>query len=142
KFAVRVQVDPDKLRAERIGLNEVNQALQNWNVNMPTGQLYGANRTFDIKATGQLANAAAFRPLVVAWRRGAPIRLGQIAHVVDDVENNLNASWLYTHDGGQRAISLSVLRQPGSNTIAVTDAIRRLLPTFQRQLPPSVHLAV
>jgi len=142
KSAVRVQVDPDKLRAEGIGLNEVNQALQNWNVNLPTGQLYGANRTFDIKATGQLANAAAFRSLVVAWRDGAPVRLSQIANVVDDVENNLNASWLYTHDGGQRAISLSVLRQPGSNTIAVTDAIRRLLPTFERQLPPSVHLAV
>jgi hydrophobic/amphiphilic exporter-1 (mainly G- bacteria), HAE1 family len=142
KFAVRVQVDPDKLRGEHLGLNEVNQALQNWNVNLPTGQLYGRNRTFDIKASGQLTDAAAFRPLIVAWRHGAPIRLGQIATVVDDVENNLNASWLYTHDGGQRAISLSVLRQPGSNTIEVTDAIRRLLPLFQQRLPPSVHLTV
>jgi len=142
KFAVRVQVDPDKLRNERLGLNEVNQALQNWNVNLPTGQLYGRNRTFDIKASGQLTSAAAFRPLIVAWRHGAPIRLGQIANVVDDVENNLNASWLYNHDGGQRAISLSVLRQPGSNTIEVTDAIRRLLPVFQQRLPPSVHLTV
>jgi HAE1 family hydrophobic/amphiphilic exporter-1 len=71
KFAVRVQVDPDKLRSERLGLNEVNQAIQNWNVNLPTGQLYyGRNRTFDIKASGQLTNAAAFKPLIVAWRHG------------------------------------------------------------------------
>jgi HAE1 family hydrophobic/amphiphilic exporter-1 len=142
KFAVRVQVDPGKLQAERIGLNEVNQALQNWNVNLPTGQLYGPDQTFDIKATGQLMNAEAFKPLVVAWRHGAPVRLSRIANVVDSVENNLNASWLYTKDGGQRAISLSVMRQPGSNTIEVTDAIRRLLPTFERELPPSVHLTV
>jgi HAE1 family hydrophobic/amphiphilic exporter-1 len=142
KFAVRVQVDPDKLRSEGVGLNEVNQALQNWNVNLPTGQLYGTDQTFDIKATGQLSNAAAFNPLVVAWRDGAPVRLGQIANVIDDVEDNMNASWLYTHDGGQRAINLSIMRQPGSNTIEVTDAIRQLLPSFRNRLPPSVHLTV
>ncbi|HEY2906401.1 MAG TPA: efflux RND transporter permease subunit, partial [Vicinamibacterales bacterium] len=142
KYAVRVQVDPNKLQAEKIGLNEVNQALQNWNVNLPTGELYGPNRTFNIKASGQLMNAAAFRPLIVAYRDGAPVRLSRIANVIDDVENNLNASWLYTNHGGQRAISLSVMRQPGSNTIEVTDAIRRLLPTFEQRLPPSVHLTV
>ncbi len=143
KYAVRVQVDPNKLYAEGIGLNEVNDALQNWNVNLPTGQLYGPTTTFNIQASGQLMNAAAFRPLIVAWRNGAPVRLSRIAHVIDDVENNLNASWLYTKaDGGQRAISLSVMRQPGSNTIDVTDAIRALLPSFTDRLPPSVHLTV
>jgi len=107
KYAVRVQVDPDKLEAEKIGLNEVNVALQNWNVNLPTGQLYGRNRTFNIKASGQLMNADAFKPLVVAYRNGAPVRLSRIANVIDDVENNMNASWLYAnHAGGQRAISL------------------------------------
>src|SRR5262245_45106419 len=142
KFAVRVQVDPDKLRAEDVGLNEVNQALQNWNVNLPTGQLYGTDQTFDIKATGQLNNAAAFKPLVVAWRNGAPIRLGQIANVIDDVEDNLNASWLYTHDSDQPAINLSVRREPGSNTTEATDATRQLLPSCRNRLPPSVHLTV
>jgi hydrophobic/amphiphilic exporter-1 (mainly G- bacteria), HAE1 family len=142
KYAVRVQVDPSKLQAEKIGLNEVNQALQNWNVNLPTGQLYGPNETFNIKASGQLMNAKAFRPLVVAYRDGAPVRLSQVANVVDDVENNMNAAWLYTKAGGQRAINLSVMRQPGTNTIEVTDAIRRLLPSFEQQLPPSVHLTV
>ena len=87
-------------------------------------------------------NAAAFRPIVVAYRHGAPIRLSTVANVIDDVENNLNASWMYTKAGGQRAITLSVMRQPGSNTIEVTDAIRRLLPTFQAALPPSVHLTI
>ena len=142
KYAVRVQVDPDKLRNEGVGLNQVNQALQNWNVNLPTGQLYGDHRTFNIQAGGQLANAAAFKPLVIDYRNGAPLRLSQVANVIDDVEDNQNTSWLYTKQGGERSISLSVMRQPGSNTIAVTDAIRKLLPTFRDTLPPSVHLTV
>ncbi|HZT76831.1 MAG TPA: efflux RND transporter permease subunit, partial [Vicinamibacterales bacterium] len=143
KYAVRVQVDPNKLHAEGIGLNEVNQALQNWNVNLPTGQLYGADETYSIQASGQLMNAAAFRPLIVAYRNGAPVRLDRVANVIDDVENNLNESWLYTKDGGgQRAITLSVMKQPGSNTISVTDAIRALLPAFEAELPPSVHLTI
>jgi hydrophobic/amphiphilic exporter-1 (mainly G- bacteria), HAE1 family len=142
KYAVRVQVDPTKLQAERIGLNEVNDALRNWNVNLPTGQLYGPTATFNIKANGQLMNADAFKPLIIAYRHGAPVRLSRIATVKDDVENNMNASWLYYKDVGQRAINLSVMRQPGSNTIAVTDAIRTLLPTFESRLPRSVHLAV
>ena len=142
KYAVRVQVDPDKLRSEGVGLNEINQALQNWNVNLPTGQLFGGSETYNIQARGQLFNAAAFRPLVVAYRDGAPLRLSQVAKVIDDVEDNHNASYLYTKAGAQRSISLSVMRQPGSNTIEVTDAIRALLPSFRSMLPPSVHLAV
>jgi len=141
KYAVRVQVDPEKLRNEKIGLNEINQALQNWNVNLPTGQLFG-EETFNIQARGQLQTADAFKPLVIAYRNGAPLRLSQVATVVDDVEDNHNASWLYTKDNAQRSISLSVMRQPGSNTIDVTDSIRALLPTFRSTLPPSVHLAV
>ena len=87
KYAVRVQLDPEKLHAQRIGLNEVDQALQNWNVNLPTGQLFGPNATYNIKAAGQLMNAEAFRPIVVAYRRGAPVRLDQVANVIDSVEN-------------------------------------------------------
>ncbi len=143
KYAVRVQVDPEKLRNENLGLNEIDQALQNWNVDLPTGQLFGNDATYNIQAGGQLPNAAAFRPLIVAYRNGAPLRLSQVARVLDDVEDNTNASWLYTkQEGGQRSISLQVMRQPGSNTIEVTDAIRKLLPSFRAQLPPSVHLTV
>jgi HAE1 family hydrophobic/amphiphilic exporter-1 len=144
KYAVRVQIDPDKLHAERIGINEVDQALQNWNVNLPTGQLFGPHSTFNIKAAGQLMNAAAFRPVVITYRDGAPVRLEQVANVIDSVENTFNGNWFYTKDNGKRqvqpSIMLQVMRQPGSNTIEVTDAVRALLPTFEAQLPPSAHL--
>jgi hydrophobic/amphiphilic exporter-1 (mainly G- bacteria), HAE1 family len=147
KYAVRVQLDPDKLHAQKIGLNEIDQALQNWNVNLPTGQLFGSQSTYNIKAGGQLMNAAAFRPIIVAYRRGAPVRLDQVANVIDSIENVMNGSWFFTKPGGptapplkQTAITLQVMRQPGTNTIEVTDAVRALLPSFQSQLPPSVHL--
>src|SRR4029077_13484735 len=144
KYAVRAQLAPDKLHAERIGINEVDQALQNWNVNLPTGQLFGPTSTYNIKAAGQLMTAAAFRPIVVTYRRGAPVRLEQVANVVDRVENVFTGSWFYTKPEGkplqQRAITLQVMRQPGTNTIEVTDAVRALLPTFQTQLPPSVKV--
>ncbi|HEV3057023.1 MAG TPA: efflux RND transporter permease subunit, partial [Vicinamibacterales bacterium] len=147
KYAVRVQLDPDKLHAQKIGINDIDQALQNWNVNLPTGQLFGPHSTFNIKAEGQLMNAEAFRPVVVAYQRGAAVRLDQVANVIDSVENVFNGSWFYTKPGGptapplkRTAITLQVMRQPGSNTIEVTDAVRALLPTFEAQLPPSVQL--
>ena len=145
KYAVRVQLDPDKLHAQHIGLNEVDTALQNWNVNLPTGQLFGAASTYNIKAAGQLDNAAAFRPMIVAYRRGAPVRLDQVANVIDSVENVFNGSWFYTKGPTgeplrRAAVTLQVMRQPGSNTIEVTDAVRDLLPTFTSQLPPAVQL--
>jgi hydrophobic/amphiphilic exporter-1 (mainly G- bacteria), HAE1 family len=145
KYAVRVQLDPEKLHAQQIGINEVDQALQNWNVNLPTGQLFGPASTFNIKAGGQLMNAEAFRPVVVTYRRGAPVRLEQVANVIDSVENVFNGNWFYTKDAAgtvniQKSIMLQVMRQPGSNTIEVTDAVRKLLASFQAQLPPSAHL--
>ena len=103
KYAVRVQLDPDKLHAQHIGLNEVDQALQNWNVNLPTGQLFGPTSTYNIKAAGQLMNAAAFRPIVVSYRRGAPVRLEQVANVIDSIENVMNGSWFYTKPNGPAA---------------------------------------
>ncbi len=142
KYAVRVQVDPDKLRAQQIGINEVDQALQNWNANLPTGQLFGPHQTFNIKAAGQLNNAAQFRPIVLAYRQGRPVRLDQVATVLDSVENTRTAAWFYTREGGRRAINMGVQRQPGINIIEVTDAVRAVLPQLEAQLPPSVHLQV
>jgi HAE1 family hydrophobic/amphiphilic exporter-1 len=142
KYAVRVQVDPDRLRAQQIGINEVDQALQNWNVNLPTGQLFGAHQTFNIKAGGQLRNAAQFRPIIVTYRQGKPVRLEQVANVADSIEDTMNATWFYTREGGQRAINLALKRQPGVNTIEVTDAALRLLPALNAQLPPSIHMLV
>jgi hydrophobic/amphiphilic exporter-1 (mainly G- bacteria), HAE1 family len=148
KYAVRVQVDPDKLNARQVGLNEVDAALQNWNVNVPTGTVYGPTTSYNVQANGMLKDAAAFRPIVVTWRKGAPVRLQDLATVKDSVEDDKNSSWLYAkgRDGrpavAARAITLVIMRQPGSNTIDVTDNVRRLLPTFQSQLPPSVRLQV
>ena len=142
KYAVRVQVDPDKLKTQHLGLNEIDQALQNWNVNVPTGQLFGPTSTYTVRADGQLLNAEAFKPIVVAYRNGAPVRLDSIANVIDSVENNRTAAWLYTKDQIQREIFMTVTRQPGTNTIEVMDAIRQVLPSLNAQLPPSVHLTV
>src|SRR5205823_6154234 len=126
KYAVRVQVDPDKLRAQQIGLNEVDQALQNWNVSLPTGQLFGPHQTFNIKAGGQLVNADQFKPVVITYRQGRAVRLDQVARVLDSVEDTMNATWFYTREGGTRAINLALKRQPGVNTIEVTDNVLAL----------------
>jgi HAE1 family hydrophobic/amphiphilic exporter-1 len=142
KFAVRVQVDPNKLAARRIGINEVQAALQNWNVNLPTGTLYGPHQAYNVLASGQLPNAAAFRPLVVAYRNGAPVRLREIANVIDSVEDDKQGSWLYWQDWGRKAINLVVMRQPGSNVIETTDAIKKLIPEIQQQLPPAAQLVL
>jgi HAE1 family hydrophobic/amphiphilic exporter-1 len=142
KYAVRVQVDPDRLLAQDIGIDEVDQALQAWNVSLPTGQLFGPQRTYNIKAGGQLNNADQFKRVIVAYRQGRPVRLDQVANVIDSVEDNRNATWFYTREGGRRAINLALKRQPGANTIEVTDNVRKLLPALESQLPPSVHMTV
>jgi hydrophobic/amphiphilic exporter-1 (mainly G- bacteria), HAE1 family len=142
KYAVRVQVDPEKLVAKKIGINEVDRALKSWNVNIPTGTLHGPHQAFNIRATGQLMDAAAFRPAIIAYRNKAPVRLEDVAHVIDDVENNRSASWFATKSDKPRAIGLMVMRQPGSNVIEVADAVKKLLPTLQSLLPPSVNLSL
>jgi hydrophobic/amphiphilic exporter-1 (mainly G- bacteria), HAE1 family len=142
KYAVRVQVDPDRLNAEHLGLNEVQNAIAGWNVNLPTGTLNGPKTAYNIQANGQLMKAADYRPLVVAWRNGSPIRLEEVANVKDSVEDDKNSSWFNTPDTTERAVNLMIMRQPGSNTIEVTNSIRKLLPYFQSQLPPAVNLMV
>jgi HAE1 family hydrophobic/amphiphilic exporter-1 len=142
KFAVRVQLDPDKLVSKGIGLNEVSAALQSWNVNIPTGTLYGAHQTYNVTANGQLMNAEAFRPMVVAWRNGSPVRLGEIANVVDSVENDKNAATRYNAAGSERGIQLQVMKQPGANAVQVTDAVNALMPQFLSKFPPTVHMQV
>src|SRR5712692_3906958 len=142
KYAVRIQVDPHKLASRQVGINEVAQAVQDWNVNLPTGTLVGAQRSYNVQSTGQLFDAEAYRPLVVAWRNGAPVRLDQVANVIDGAEDNRTVSWMYTKEGAFKAINLFVMRQPGSNTIQTIDDIRKLIPTFSAQLPPSVQLFI
>jgi HAE1 family hydrophobic/amphiphilic exporter-1 len=141
KYAVRVQLDPDKLVGKKIGINEVSNAISNWNPNSPTGTLYGPRQAFTLKTNGELHDAAGFAQVVVAWRNGTPIRLSEVADVTDSVENDMNAAWMYTGGKMERAIQMQVMKQPGSNTIEVSDAVKALFPSFQAQLPPSVHFA-
>jgi HAE1 family hydrophobic/amphiphilic exporter-1 len=142
KYAVRVQADPDKLEAEKIGFNEIQTALQNWNITAPTGQLFGPDQTYNIVTDGQLDNADQFRHIVVAYKNGRPVKLDQVANVIDSVQNNTQAAWFITKTTKQRSITLEVMKQPGTNVIAVTDAVRAVLPEIQAQLPPSVHLVI
>jgi HAE1 family hydrophobic/amphiphilic exporter-1 len=145
KYAVRVQVDPNELAARKIGLNEVDTAINNWNVNLPTGTLYGQHVAYNVVANGQLMKAWQYRPIVVAYNKGAAVRLSDVAHVIDSVEDDKQMSEIYGGEygtNGTRGVSLAVMRQPGTNTIDVIDQIRALLPTFQAQMPPTVHLGI
>ncbi len=138
KYAVRVQLDPKALATRSIGINEVADAIANGNVNLPTGILYGAHQAFTIEASGKLNNAEAYRPLVVAYRNGAPVRLGELGRVIDSVENDKIAGWY----NNVRNIGLAIYRQPGTNTVQTVDSIKELLPTFRAQMPGSVDLNI
>jgi hydrophobic/amphiphilic exporter-1 (mainly G- bacteria), HAE1 family len=138
KFAVRAQLDPRALASRKIGIDEVGNALALGNVNLPTGALQGEKQAFTIQATGQLYNAAAYRPLIVAYRGGSPVRLDELGRVIDSVENDKSANWY----NNERAVVLAIQRQPGTNTVEVVDSIKKLLPTFRSQIPPSVKLDV
>jgi HAE1 family hydrophobic/amphiphilic exporter-1 len=136
KYAVRVQVDPKELASRGLGIDEVNRAVQNGNVNLPTGTLWGKDKALTVQANGQLTDAAAYRPLIVAWRKGSPVRLGDIATITDSVENDKVAGWY----NNRRSVTLAIQRQPGTNTVEVVDSIKALLPTFRAQIPPSVNI--
>ena len=138
KYAVRVQVDPQALTARGIGLDEVAGAISAGNVNLPTGVLWGPHRAVTVQASGQLQNADQFRSLIVSYRNGQPVRLGDLGRVLDDVQDNRSASWF----NGTRAIVLTVQRQPGTNTVAVADGVMALIAKLRSQLPASVELGV
>ena len=138
QYAVRVQVDPNKLASRGIGIDEVRNAIAAGNVNLPTGTLYGKHQAFTVQATGQLTKAADYRPLIVAYRNGRPVRLEELGRVFDSVQNDKVASWY----NNTRAIILSIQRQPGQNTVEVVNGIRKLLPQFRAQLPASVNIGI
>ncbi|HEY5218282.1 MAG TPA: efflux RND transporter permease subunit [Gemmatimonadaceae bacterium] len=138
KYAVRVDVDPVKLAALHIGVSQVATAIRNNNVMLPTGVLYGKNRTLTIQATGQLSNASQFRQLIIAYHNGAAVRLGDVANVLDDVQNNKGASWL----NFDPSIGLAVMRQPGVNTVAVSDAVKAELAEIEKGLPNTVAVHI
>ncbi len=138
KYAVRVQVDPDQLAAHNIGIDEVQRSIESSNTNIPTGRLEGEKQAFTIESSGSLEKASQYRPIVVAWRNGTPVRLEQLGNVVDSVENDKLFAWY----NNSRGIILAIQRQPGTNTVEVVDNIRRLLPEFRHEVPEAVDMQV
>src|SRR3990172_684889 len=138
KYAVRIQLDPNQLAARQIGIDDVVNAVTRGNVDLPVGTLDAPNRAYTLVSDAQLTNAAAFRPLVVTFRNGAPVRIQDIGKAMDSVENRKVASWF----NGKRAIILGVQRQPGANVVEVVDAVKELIPTLRTQIPQSIELDV
>jgi hydrophobic/amphiphilic exporter-1 (mainly G- bacteria), HAE1 family len=137
-YAVRIQVDPNKLAAYGLGIDQVEQAVEAGNVNQPLGTLYGKHQAFTVQATGQLNVAADFRPMIVAYRNGNPVRLQQLGNVLDSVQNDKSEAWY----DSTPAVVLAVQRQPGANTVEVVDNIKKLLPQFRTAIPASVNLDI
>ncbi|HEU5069737.1 MAG TPA: efflux RND transporter permease subunit [Verrucomicrobiae bacterium] len=137
-YAVRVQLDPSALASRGIGIDEVQSAIAQGNVNLPTGTLDGPHQAFTVQANGQLFRAADYRPLIVAYRNGQPVRLRELGRVIDSVQNDKAAAWF----NGKRGIVLAIQRQPGENTVRVVDDIRATLPTLRAQIPGAVNFEV
>ena len=138
KYAVRAQLDPSLLASRNISIDEVSDALNKHNVNLPTGILWGQHWAYTVEANGQLNTAAAYRPIIVAYRNGSPVRLGELGRVIDSIQNDKNASWF----NAARAVQLAIQRQPGTNTVEVVDTVKTLLPTFREQMPPAMKLDI
>jgi HAE1 family hydrophobic/amphiphilic exporter-1 len=136
KYAVRIRLDPRALASRSIPITDIDAAISSANVNLPTGILWGANRTATVQASGQLQNAKEFGEVIVAYRDRAPVRLKDLGDVVDDIQNDKVASWYQ----GQRCITLAVQRQPGTNTVQVAGAVLQLLDQLRPQFPPSVDI--
>ncbi len=136
KYAVRIQLDPNQLAAREIGVDEVAEAVRRGNSNIATGTLSGPQREYTVQASGQLADAGAYRPLVIAYRNGAPVRLADVGDAIDSAENNKRFNrYIRTP-----ALVLAIQRQPGTNTVGVVDAIKKVLPQYTAQMPASVKV--
>lgn len=137
KYAVRVHVNAEALAVRDLTLDDVADALRTANANSPIGTLEGPRQSLTIEANRQLNNAAEFAKLIIATSpSGNPVRLSEVAEVEDSVESVKTASWV----NGERAITLSVQRQPGANTVATVDAIKAVIPELVAQMPSSVQL--
>ncbi|HET9902496.1 MAG TPA: efflux RND transporter permease subunit [Xanthobacteraceae bacterium] len=136
KYAVRVQVDPAAAAARNIPLETIRDVVAKANSSTPVGTLQGRDQSVTLLATGAMERAAAYRDVVVAYRNGAPIKLSEVARVIDSVENDRVASWF----NDSRAIVLAIQRQPDANTIEVVDLVRSKLPALRAQVPPAIQM--
>ncbi|HET7382147.1 MAG TPA: efflux RND transporter permease subunit [Pseudolabrys sp.] len=136
KFAVRVQVNPTEAASRNIALEDVRSVVAKANSSTPVGVLTGPKQSVILAATSAMPHADDYRDVVVAYRNGAPIKLNQIARVIDSVENNKIATWF----NDARAIVLAIQRQPDANTVQVVDLVRQSLPNMRAQVPPSIQM--
>jgi hydrophobic/amphiphilic exporter-1 (mainly G- bacteria), HAE1 family len=138
KYAVRIFIDPEAVSKRGLGLDKIVSAIQNANSNLPSGVLQGSDRAYTVKSSGKLERATNFKDMVVAYSNGMPVRLSDIGHAEDSVENIKIKSWY----NGDRAIFLAIYRQPGSNTVAVVRSILDLLPEVRSAAPPGVSVEI
>ncbi|WP_445631110.1 efflux RND transporter permease subunit [Nostoc sp. DSM 114167] len=143
QYAVRVQLDPRELASRGIGLNQVKTAIQQGNVNLPTGSLSDTYKSYTIQANGQLTDADSYRQLIVTYKNGAPVRLQDLGQVIDS-EQNVKVSNLYSDRKvtNRHSVVLAVQPQPGANTVNIVDAIQELLPTLREQVPKSIEMGI
>ncbi len=138
KYAVRLQMDPAQLAARSIALEDIVAAVTAQNVNIPTGVLWGPKTALTIQATGQLDNADQFKDMIIAYRNGAPVYLHEVGRITDDVQNNKTASWY----NGEPAIVLAIQRQPGTNTVDVSNRVKAELDKVKSDIPASVSVNI
>ena len=136
--AVRVQVNPAQLSNLGLTMEDVRSALTQANVNAPKGTLNGKTQSYSIGTNDQLSDAAEYKNTIISYKNNAPVRLSDVARVVDGVENDQLAAWA----NGQPAVLLDVRRQPGANIVQTVEQIRRVLPELRSALPADVHLDV
>ena len=138
KPAVRIQANPTALASYDLSLEDVRTALGLANVDQAKGVIDGPRQSFTIGANDQLNSSVDYRPLVVAYRKGAPVRLSDVATVIDGTENNKQAAWMNLDP----AVIVNVQRQPGANIISVADSIKKLLPQLRHSLPSSINVVI
>jgi HAE1 family hydrophobic/amphiphilic exporter-1 len=136
KYAVRVQADPSKLAAYQVDLEQVRNALASGSINLPAGSLYGYTKSYTVQSNSQLTSAPQFAELIVTYKNGAPLRLRELGRVLDSVANNKTRFWI----NGTQSVVLAVQKQPGSNTVAVADAVKALLPVMKASMPAGIDL--
>jgi HAE1 family hydrophobic/amphiphilic exporter-1 len=142
KYAVRVQVDPLAAAARNISLDEIRRVIAQTNSNVPVGTLYGDRQNVTLSATAAMRSAEEYRKVVVAWRNGAPVKLEEVANVIDSVENTRVANWYVDRESDNRSIMLAIQRQPSANAVAVVDSVTERLPRYREAVPAAVNLKV
>jgi hydrophobic/amphiphilic exporter-1 (mainly G- bacteria), HAE1 family len=142
KYAVRAQIDPAMLASRGLALSDVEAAINQQNVNMPSGTLWGARQAYTVQATGQLTSAEQYGNIAVTYRNGTPVRLSDLGRVIDSIQNDKSAAWFNNGGSDLRSIILAIQKQPGTNTVQVVDSIKDQLKSFRELLPPSVNLGI